>query len=88
MDVVYIAWGKPFETLTSESTAGNLTTWRYQGTSYREYRHWGETVQGAGYGYPTLQLKSDYVPIDYIRAQVVFEEGVVKSWQNIDQAKQ
>jgi hypothetical protein len=90
MDAVYVAWGKPFEILSGELNGGNQTTWRYQGTIYREYRHWTYADYGnVRHGSDSMpRVESDYVPFTYIRAQVIFEKGVVKSWQNIDQPKQ
>ena len=89
MDAVYVAWGKPSQVLNSESGGGTSTTWRYLGTSYQEYRYWSHSYYGAirpgrgsGY-YASPRLEYDYIPSSYVAAEVVFEQGVVKSWQNL-----
>ena len=91
MDAVYVAWGKPSQVLTSESTNGTTTTWRYQGTSYQEYRYWSQNYyggvrhpSGSGY-YSSPRLEFDYVATPYLAAEVIFEKGVVQSWQNLAQ---
>src|SRR5262249_52484929 len=84
MDAVYIAWGKPAQVLKGESPEGALTTWVYQGTTYDEYRYWALTPSACAYG-PYggwLYLRPDYIPRSYVRAEVVFQNGVVRSWQN------
>jgi hypothetical protein len=93
MDAVYVAWGKPSQILTSESTGGTTTTWRYQGLSYQEYRYWSQDYYGSvrhrnGYGYyASPRLEYDYVATPYVAAEVIFEKGIVKSWQNLAQQK-
>jgi hypothetical protein len=90
MDAVYIAWGKPTQVFVSESSDGTSTTWRYQGTTYQEYRYWTHSYYGDGrygYGYAAPRLEYDYVASPYVAAEVVFEKGVVKSWQNLSQPK-
>lgn len=85
MDAVYIAWGRPSQIITSQSAGGTGTTWIYAGTAWREYRYWNYRYypRGRYFGYPTPYLDFDYVPYSYPAAEVVFENGVVKSWRNI-----
>ena len=91
MDAVYVAWGKPTQIQNSESSGGTTTSWRYQGTSYQEYRYWTQSYYRSGrYGYPyaASRLDYDYIPSSYLAAEVIFQNGVVKSWQNLAQQKQ
>jgi len=84
MDAVYIAWGKPADILTSESSKGTLVTWLYRGTYLQEYRYW--THQGYYYGrgyYSAPYLAHDYYPQSYVSAEVIFEGGAVKEWRNL-----
>ena len=90
MDAVYIAWGKPSQVATGQSSNGKtMTTWIYTGTTWHEHRYWNyrQNYYGHGrYGYPqTPYLDYEYVPSSYVAAEVVFEEDVVKSWRNITQ---
>jgi hypothetical protein len=89
MDAVYVAWGKPSEILAHESNNGTLTRWRYYGTSYQEIRRWTYPDYGnVRHGSDSMtRVEPDYVPTTYIRAQVIFEQGVVKRWQNLDDSK-
>ena len=85
-DAVYIAWGKPSQIMATESSAGAATVWIYSGTVWREQRYWAYHSYYAGrygYVYPTASLSYDYVPVPYTSAEVVFENGVVKSWRNV-----
>lgn len=86
-DAIYIAWGKPSQIITGQSSDGkNITTWIYHGTTWQEHRYWNYHYHGHGrYGYPTPTLDYDYVPSSYVAAEVVFEDGVVKSWRNLTQ---
>ncbi len=82
MDAVYIAWGKPSQELHSESARGARTTWLYQDTQLQEYRYWSSRpyyTQGHYFATPTLEY--DYYPRSFVRAEINFENGVVKDWQ-------
>ena len=85
MDAVYIAWGKPHEVLRTESSAGTNVVWRYIGSSLEPYRYWGyRSFHDRYYGfYPSPTVEVDYVPVYYPRAEVVFENGVVKEWKSM-----
>jgi len=85
MDAVYIAWGKPSQIATGESSSGTTTTWLYTGTTWQEHRFWNYRYypRGRYYAYPQPYLDYDYVPQSYTAAEVVFENGVVKNWRNI-----
>ena len=77
MDAVYIAWGKPEEVLQSGNAQGELTTWIYRGSFLEETRYW------VGRRYP--YLAHDYEPRSYVRAEIVFSNGVVQSWRTLPQ---
>jgi hypothetical protein len=84
MDAVYIAWGKPSQILQGESSEGPLTTWLYHGITYEEFRYWNWRPYYSRYGYwSDPYLERDYVPRTYVRAEVVFQNGKVKSWSSL-----
>ena len=86
LDAVYIAWGKPSETLESEDAAGHLTTWRYYGSFLQENRYWAyREVNGRGRGDAFLEryLTSDYSSRDYVRSEIVFKDNKVLSWRTL-----
>lgn len=87
MDAVYIAWGKPSEVLESEDARGHLTTWHYYGSTLKENRYWAyrESSRGPGRGGVFLEryLTSDYTPRDYVRSEIVFQDGRVISWRTL-----
>jgi hypothetical protein len=87
MDAVYIALGKPSQILTGESSKGNLVTWLYHGTYLQEYRYWSYHPYCFGYRYyyPAPYLEYDYYPRSYVRAEVTFENGLVKEWRSLPQ---
>lgn len=93
MDAVYIAWGKPTHVISGQTERGTTTTWVYTGTGWQEYRFWNYRYYGGYrrgrylYAYPTPYLDYDYAPYSYTAAEVFFENGVVKSWRNVTQAK-
>lgn len=83
-DAVYVAWGRPNQILTSQSSGGATTTWLYLGTSYQEYRYWTYSYYPRGrHGYASPHLDYDYIPQNYVAAEVAFENGVVKTWRNL-----
>ena len=87
-DAVFIAWGRPSQILRGESGAGSTTTWIYSGTGWQErgywtYRHYGYGYGPYGYAHPLPTYEYDYIPYRYTSAEVVFENGVVKSWKHI-----
>ncbi len=82
MDAVYIAWGKPAQVLQSSSAQGTTTTWVYHGSQLQAYHYWtyyGYRAHGYYWGQP--YLATDYYSHEYIRAEVVFENGLVKEWR-------
>lgn len=87
MDAVYFAWGPPSRVSTGQLPDGKtVTTWIYTGTAWQEYRYWSYRHYGYGrHGYPYTSptLDYDYIPYNYTAAEVIFEDGVVKSWRNI-----
>lgn len=84
-DAVYIAWGKPSEIVQGESSSGPIESWLYYGSYAQEYSYWryndywyrGRYFVGAPY------MDYDYYPQYYVRGEVTFENGVVKSWKTI-----
>ena len=83
-DAVYIAWGKPSQILTSESADGRIISWLYHGTqleshSYRSYRQ----VYHGGRCWTEPYLDHDYYPRSYVRAQIVFQNDLVKEWHSL-----
>jgi hypothetical protein len=74
MDAVYIAWGKPAQVIESESPAGASTVWLYHGAWMEETRYWGHR-----------RLLHDYQGRTYVRAEVIFINGIVKSWRTLPQ---
>ncbi len=84
MDAVYLAWGKPSQVLTGESSNGPTVTWLYQGTYLQEYRYWSYHPYYYGRGfYGSPYLDYDYYPRSYIKAEVIFENGKVKEWRSL-----
>ena len=60
------------------------TTWIYSGTTWQEQRYWSYRYSGRGpHAYPEPYLDYEYMPRSYVAAEVVAEDGVVKSWRNI-----
>ena len=76
-DAVYLAWGAPSEILRSGDARGETTRWLYYGTYLQEFRYW---TGSRGRGFPSAQLEHDYIPRDYVSAEVILSNGVVKSW--------
>lgn len=86
MDAVYVAWGKPSQILRGESAAGSTVTWLYHGFYLETYRYW--SYRGSYYGYrcyPEPHLEFDYHPRSYVRAEIIFENDVVKEWRSLPQ---
>lgn len=76
-DAVYIAWGPPSEILKSANEQGETTRWLYYGSYMQEFRYW---TGSRSRGFPSERLEHDYIPRDYVSAEIVFSNGVVKSW--------
>ncbi|MEO6033863.1 MAG: hypothetical protein ABIQ35_01280 [Verrucomicrobiota bacterium] len=79
-DAVYIAWGPPAEILKSENERGAILRWLYYGSYLQEQRYWTGSRGGFARGYPSERLEFDYIPRDYVSAEIIFANGVVKSW--------
>ena len=73
-DAVYIAWGQPGEVLQSETEYGHETVWLYYGGWMQETRYWYYR-----------RFTRDYEPRTYVRAEVVFVDGKVRSWRTLPQ---
>lgn len=76
-DAVYLAWGSPSEILKSGNEKGETTRWLYYGSYMQENRYW---TGSHGRGFPSERLEYDYIPRDYVSAEILFSNGVVKSW--------
>ena len=74
MDAVYIAWGRPVDVVQSETEAGAATLWLYHGAWMDETRYWTHR-----------RLEHEYLGRTYVRAEVVFVDGLVKSWRTLPQ---
>jgi hypothetical protein len=73
-DAVYIAWGPPSDVVQSESGSGASTVWLYNGGWMEENRYWSHR-----------HLMRDYQPRTYVRAEVIFVNGVVTQWRTLPQ---
>ena len=71
---VYIAWGPPAQVTQSENPSGAATIWIYEGGWLEENRYWSHH-----------QLLRDYQPRTYVRAEVVFVNGIVREWRTLPQ---
>jgi hypothetical protein len=69
-NAVYIAWGQPGQVNSGETDAGQTMTWSYYGFYMQQ-----ATVWGAHHVY------YNSYPVNYISAQVIFTNGLVKQWQ-------
>lgn len=84
MDAVYIAWGKPSQILTGESLKGTTTTFLYHGSQLQEHRHWTyRSFRSGDRWYSEPYLEHEYYPRSYVRAEIIFEEGLVKEWRSL-----
>jgi hypothetical protein len=83
-DAVYIAWGKPAQVFTGQSTEGPTTTWIFTGVQVVQYSYWAYTQNYAPYYATTPTIQYGYGPRQYLRAEVVFVEGRLKSWRKLD----
>jgi hypothetical protein len=86
LDAVYIAWGKPAQILTGESSTGSTVTWLYHGTYLEEHGYWASSPYYSRYPtYTETYLEHDYYPRGYVRAEIVFANGVVNEWCSLPQ---
>ena len=85
-DAVYIAWGKPHQVLTSESSTGRHEVWIYMETYLQGYSYWGFRPYCGPYHYHSgPYLYYDYTPVAYAKAEVIFEKEAVKQWRTLPQ---
>jgi hypothetical protein len=85
-DAVFIAWGPPSEVLESETEQGRWTTWVYHGQVMEESRYWTyREIARDGTTFLERHLESDYFPRSYVRAEISFQNNMVKSWRTLPQ---
>lgn len=83
-DAVYIAWGPAWEILRGETDGQAATTWIYRGTWWDDQSFWNyRTLRQGGRYIQVPFLDRTSVPRDYVFAEVVFVNGVVKSWKTL-----
>ena len=81
-DAVYIAWGPAWQILRGETDGKLTTTWIYRGTWWDEQTYWSyRTLYRDGRHYDVSFLDRASVPRDYVLAEVIFVEGIVRSWK-------
>src|SRR5262245_21990014 len=71
MDAVYIAWGKPNQSVTAETAAGTQIRWLYAATYLQGFTHWAYSGPYGPYcSYYGPNLVHDYVVLGYLSAEV------------------
>jgi hypothetical protein len=84
MEAVYLAWGKPARVFTGHSAEGPTTTWVYLGTELAPQPYWAYNW-GYPFYYPTTPtIHYGFTPQQYVRAEVVFVNGRVRSWRKLE----
>lgn len=84
MEAVYLAWGKPARVFTGQGAEGPTTTWVYLGTELTPQPYWAYTW-GYPYYYPTTPtIHYGFAPQTYVRAEVLFVNGQVRSWRKLE----
>ena len=84
MDAVYIAWGKPSQTMVGETPQGKVVTWIYENTYLQGVHYWGyRGYYGRRGVYGGPRLETDYYPQNYVQAEVTFEKGLVRDWRTM-----
>jgi hypothetical protein len=84
MDAVFIAWGKPTETLEVETDEGQATIWRFSGApagtsrpwTYRESRRGSQLILERTPGH-------DDHPRSQVRADIEFRKNRVTAWRTL-----
>jgi len=83
-DAVFIAWGPPSQITHAESASGRVTTWLYHSTYMQETRYWAyREVYRGNQQFLERYLERDYDPQDYVKAEIIFANGVVKEWRTM-----
>jgi hypothetical protein len=83
-EAVYIAWGKPDQVLSNESSQGSYLTWLYHGNRLHPYNYWTYNSYLYGdYAWGHPYLATSYYPVEYVSAEVIFEKGVVREWRTL-----
>lgn len=82
-DAVYIAWGKPSQTLQRGDATGEETLWLYSGSTTDQYISWSyvEVPGRDGRMFLDRVTTTDYAFRDYVSARLVFRSGKVTSWE-------
>ncbi|MBN2505189.1 MAG: hypothetical protein JXQ71_00700 [Verrucomicrobia bacterium] len=83
-EAVYMAWGKPAQALTNETSQGRWVTWLYQGNRLKSYRYWThQSYVGGGYVWSHPYLATSYYPMEYVSAEVIFQDNKVAEWRTL-----
>jgi hypothetical protein len=83
-DAVYLAWGKPSQVLNSETPQGAIATWLYEAAQLQRIRLWSYYPYLPGdYTWGGPRMVTDFYPVNYIAAEVIFEKGLVRQWRTL-----
>jgi hypothetical protein len=84
-DAVHIAWGRPTQKLNAEGPDGFTETWIYGGSMLEDRRYWTFREYRERDGTVRLDrvLENDYHIRDYVSAEIVFTNSIVKSWRTL-----
>ena len=82
-DAVFIAWGRPAQTLQSGDATGETTTWLYEGTTTDDYLSWNyrEVIRKDGTQYLDRYLDRNINLRIYITAELSFRNGALANWR-------
>ncbi len=84
-DAVYIAWGKPAQTLQKGDVSGVNTIWLYHSTTSDTYLNWRyqTMLRPDGSTFLDRSLDRDLEVREYVSAELTFEGGRLKSWRTL-----
>ena len=78
VDAVYIAWGPPDRELEDDREGIRIKKWIYFGQRNVPYRYWCYVDYNFGRGW--YEMKTDFYPQRFIRAEAVFKNGRLVSF--------
>jgi len=84
-DAVYISWGEPDQVMNSGNSDGVVETWLYHGSTLERRHRWGvrEVFDQRGRNYLITTYDPEYVSRQYVRAEISFSDGKVRSWKTL-----